>query len=167
MATAILLGSVVVLSQLLSMGRTQAQKAQQHSEAQRVCADTLNEIVLGLRPLLAVEMAPLEPPFETRPVQRQERPNASELIRRQNADALSTGSNAKWYYSVRLAPHPSLAELTILTVEVRQARTNRTRPVAVLLTRWVRREMTETESPPDFQFRLGASPTPERGRSGS
>ena len=55
LATALLMGSVVVLSRLIGMGRTQANKAEFESEAQRLCENTMHEIMLGLRPVESIE----------------------------------------------------------------------------------------------------------------
>jgi len=61
LATAILLGSVVVLGELASMGRRQSEKGKKLAEAQELCEQTLNEVLIGLRPLEAVEQEPLLP----------------------------------------------------------------------------------------------------------
>ncbi len=60
-ATAILMGSAVVLARLAGMGRDQSQKARLHSEAQQLCEQTLNELLLGMRPMELVEAMPLIP----------------------------------------------------------------------------------------------------------
>ena len=50
-ATAILMGSAVVLARLAGMGREQSQKARLYSDAQELCEQTMNELLLGLRPM--------------------------------------------------------------------------------------------------------------------
>ena len=60
-ATAILMGSAVVLARLAGMGRDQSQKASLHSEAQQLCEQTLNELLLGMRPMELIESMPLIP----------------------------------------------------------------------------------------------------------
>ena len=75
LATAMLMGSVIVLARLAGMGRTQANRAELLSEAQLVCETTMTEIVLGIRPLDPVENLPLLPPVALRlqPQQRRRR----------------------------------------------------------------------------------------------
>ena len=157
LATAILLGSVIVLAQLVGMGRTQAEKAKLHSEAQRICETTLHEIVLGIRPLLPVELSPLEPAIEIMPEQRDERESLDvegDIVRRRSADSRGSGADAKWLHSIRLALHPTVPALTILTVEVQQAEESSARPVRFELTRWVRQapERSDSTQNPDFRF---------------
>lgn len=61
LATAILMGSVIVLARLAGMGRTQADKAALQSQSQQLCENTMNELLLGLRPLEMVQAEPLLP----------------------------------------------------------------------------------------------------------
>ena len=61
LATAMLMGAAVVLSRLAGMGREQSQAAQTLDQAQRICERTLNELLLGARPLVLGEDQPLLP----------------------------------------------------------------------------------------------------------
>lgn len=135
LATAILMGSVIVLARLAGMGRTTSQKAQQYAVAQRVCEQTLNEIVLGLRPLESVQQAQLQPlaAFADGP----------DL----NAEASSTASlisvhrdGRRWTYSVRAQPLEEIPELTLLSVIVKSVvpEGSIARPTSFRLSRWVR-----------------------------
>ena len=65
-ATAILMGSAVVLSRLAGMGRDQSQKARLHSDAQQVCEQTMNELLLGcvLELVESMPLIPLPQPVE-------------------------------------------------------------------------------------------------------
>ena len=51
LSTAILMGSVVVLGELAGIGRRQAQRGRELSEAQQRCETLMNEVLLGLTPL--------------------------------------------------------------------------------------------------------------------
>jgi type II secretory pathway pseudopilin PulG len=132
-ATAILMGSVIVLARLAGMGRTMAQKTQLHSDAQRMCEQTLNEILLGLRPLEPVEQAEL----------------TSATMIGESADAGSTEQIAddrisvrqpsgRWLHTVRLQPHTQIPSLQTLTVVVESADDKSQRPVRFRLSRFVR-----------------------------
>lgn len=59
-ATAILLGSAVVLFELAAIGTEHARSAEELAEAQWVCQAKLNEILSGLTPLQTVQDEPLE-----------------------------------------------------------------------------------------------------------
>lgn len=149
LATAILLGSVVVLGELASMGRRQAEKGKKLAAAQQLCEQTLNEVLLGLRPLEPVEQEPLLPaepilggdnagrefeqlaaeldPF---PIDEPEAPPASAA----DGDAATA---AEWVHSLRVMPldaHPGLA---VLTVVVEQPPETTPRPVRFELSRWI------------------------------
>jgi hypothetical protein len=55
LATSILLGSLIVLGQLASVGRRHAQDAEGWTAAQLACQTKLNEIVAGVEPVQPVE----------------------------------------------------------------------------------------------------------------
>ncbi|MFV1966643.1 MAG: hypothetical protein ACC628_14560 [Pirellulaceae bacterium] len=54
MATAILLGSILVLMELAGIGRYYIQSVERHTTAQLLCQSKLNEILSGLAPLEGV-----------------------------------------------------------------------------------------------------------------
>jgi prepilin-type N-terminal cleavage/methylation domain-containing protein len=140
MATAILLGSAVVLSRLAGMGRTYAQNTTQLAQAQRVCENTLNEIMMGLRPLATVESAPLMPvaPGEFRDEERGE--DRREVLRpgRPQDRLVSASNRPRWLHSVRLRREDEAPGLMSLTVEVVQSRRSDGRRMRCSLTRWIR-----------------------------
>lgn len=108
-ATAILMGSVVVLARLAGMGRSMAQKTVRMSEAQQVCERTVTEIVLGERPLQTVDRAVLQ------------RVGAVETVNRDagKGDAVAVSvSNRQWLHSVTVTPLEGMKELTRITVTV-------------------------------------------------
>ncbi|MEQ9408392.1 MAG: prepilin-type N-terminal cleavage/methylation domain-containing protein [Fuerstiella sp.] len=132
-ATAILMGSVIVLARLAGMGRTMAQKTQLHSDAQRVCEQTLNEILLGLRPLEPVEQAPLDSATlagESSEIGSQQQVADDRIVVRQ--------VSGRWLHSVRLQPHTQIPVLQTLTVVVESADDRSERPVRFRLSRFVR-----------------------------
>lgn len=136
LATALLMGSVVVLSRLVGMGRTQANKAEFQSEAQRLCENTIHEIMLGLRPLESIERAPLRSISAAGAGQLEDRvadDNFSGTVGESTVDA-----NPPWLYSVRIALVQDAPELTRLTVEVLQTESLLRRPSQFQLSRWVR-----------------------------
>ena len=106
-ATAILMGSVVVLARLAGMGRSMAQRADALSNAQRICERTLNEIVLGERPLQAVNRSILEPVAQVEPLST-------------NNDSSTRVSlpGERWLHSVWFTPLQDMPELVRLTVTV-------------------------------------------------
>ena len=59
MATGILVGSLVVLMKLASIGRRHAEDAQRLTQAQALCETAVNEIRAGLRPAEPVQDQPL------------------------------------------------------------------------------------------------------------
>lgn len=136
LATAILLGSVVVLSQLAGLGRTHAQNAQGLSQVQRICENTLNEVLLGIRPLAPVEAAPLLPVEVDEPTDEVQ---DDILAPGRNQDRL-TGStdSARWLHTIRIEPERGTPGLASLTVEVLEARRSGTRRLRFSLTRWIR-----------------------------
>jgi hypothetical protein len=54
-ATAILVGSTIVLAQLAGVGREHAWKADEFTRAQTLCQNKLNELLAGIQPLQSVE----------------------------------------------------------------------------------------------------------------
>lgn len=142
LATAFLMGSAVVLARLAGMGREQSQKAQLHSEAQALCEQTLNELLLGLRPIDPVESAPLVPillPADDTPAEEFRNEITSPLIEMPRTDTQSALSleNPKWRHSVRLAPLVNQPGMWCLTVAVAQADDTTARPIQFSLTRWI------------------------------
>lgn len=160
-ATAILMGSAVVLSRLAGMGREQSVRARTYAEAQMLCENTLNELLLGMRVLEPVSAAPLLPVL---PDPNAERELNNELPDGQSAFAISDSavanqtldeSNVAWKYSVLIDPLPDVPGLWSLTVSVVQndqpasaaqlpagdptatGVANRPRLVSFSLTRWL------------------------------
>ena len=152
LATAILLGSVVVLSRLTGIGRSHAQNTQQHAEAQRVCETVLNEIVMGLRDLSAVEMQPLQPAemalqddFELSDLLETQQDDEFEpdriLLPAVVKDTLLNGSNrSRWFHSIRVRPQQETPGLVSVTVEVVSPRRIDGRRPRYSLTRWIRQD---------------------------
>jgi type II secretory pathway pseudopilin PulG len=164
LSTAILMGSAIVLGRLAWMGRTQSNRALNTTQAQQLCEQTLNEIMLGLRstelvlrePLLPVEAsvtdsqdtldsAAFEDEFES--------PEETELA----ATGLDQNGEPVWLHSVRLEPHNAFDGISVLTVAVMQSPESVSKPAAANLTRWVRHRTT---SSPDEKSddRFGVSP---------
>jgi type II secretory pathway pseudopilin PulG len=147
LATGILMGSAVVLGRLAWMGRTQSTRANSQAEAQRLCEQTLNEILLGLRPADSVELAPLLPNGETA-VDLTETTNGLRNPGRFAESASRTGTvsphdlnqngQPQWLHSVRVIPHENFPGLAVLTVEVTQSPQAIARPARIRLTRWIR-----------------------------
>jgi prepilin-type N-terminal cleavage/methylation domain-containing protein len=136
MATAILLGSAVILSRLAGLGRTYAQNTTQLAQAQRICENTLNEIMTGLRPLDPVESAPLVP---VEPSAQHDEDRGEILRPGQPQDRLVTANNTpRWLHSVRLRQEDTTPGLMSLTVEVVQARRSDRQRMRYSLTRWIR-----------------------------
>ncbi|MEO1982141.1 MAG: hypothetical protein ABGZ24_16605, partial [Fuerstiella sp.] len=100
LATALLMGSVVVLSRLIGMGRTQANKAEFASEAQRLCENTMHEIMLGLRPMEPIEEAPLQPIPVSGFGGLEDRIDGD--IFTGMVDESASGATPRWLYSVRI-----------------------------------------------------------------
>ena len=156
-ATAILMGSAIVLARLAGMGQTQAAKAALASEAQRLCEDTLNEVVLGLRPLEQIEDAPLLPVVSDLTGQLEERLADDDLFSRSTPQTAIAETAPRWLYFVRTAPLPQVPEITVLTIGVTQADTDITTPVTYQLTRWVRIDESSTTNDA-FAFPEGSLP---------
>ena len=126
LATAILMGSVVVLARLAGMGRTQAHKAALQTTAQQLCENTMNELLLGLRPLEPVDDQPLLPAesehsgdLETLAAE-QERLGSENQISESRDTLYGQGNRgegnpeqeSEWVYSVRLEPVDFLSSLS-------------------------------------------------------
>ncbi len=60
LATGILLGAAIVLSELAGIGARQASAARDLAQAQLLCQSKLNEIVAGIAPVAAARDAPLQ-----------------------------------------------------------------------------------------------------------
>lgn len=151
-AVAILLGSAVVLSRLAGLGRTYAQNTAELAEAQRICENTLTEILLGLRPLTPVESAPLLPPGPAEGLAANPDENLmedlfedqlddqSDILRQSRPQDLLVGVNntPRWLHSVRIGPADRTPGLISLTVEVFQLAQAGRRSTRYSLTRWLR-----------------------------
>ncbi|MBX3440563.1 MAG: hypothetical protein KF861_23940, partial [Planctomycetaceae bacterium] len=149
LATAILLGSVVVLGELAGMGRRQSLRGRELSEAQLLCEQVLQELLLGLREFEQVEQEPLRPaaPLASALLEEESFTEAAESLEpfaftddpaaSSLDDAGTALETVKWLYSLRLAPleaHPGLA---VLTVTVEQSPELTTRPIRFELSRWI------------------------------
>ncbi len=153
MATAILMGSVVMLSQLSGIGRSHADNTRHHAQAQRICENTLNEVIMGLRPMVAAESAPLLPLVEVMQQEVTEFDDAEQaqvILPGRPQDRLITSSNTPlWLHSVRIKPHEQMPGIVRLTVDVMAARQTGTHRIHFSLTRWIRQD-TPTDSFMDF-----------------
>ena len=137
-ATAILMGSAVVLSRLAGMGRDQSQKAKIYSDAQQVCEQTLSELLLGMRPVELVEAMPLLP-LPTPVEQLRDETVQQDLFLDADSEAIPIAdeANPEWRYSVRTSPLSSMPGIWALTVEVLQGDQTLNRPIRFALTRWI------------------------------
>ncbi|MCH2202169.1 MAG: type II secretion system GspH family protein [Fuerstiella sp.] len=136
-ATAILLGSVVVLARLAGLGRIHAQNTAGLAQAQRICENTLNEIMLGHRPLFPVESTPLLPLDPDG-----HRSESTEQVLRpgEPQDQLAgNNSSVRWLHSVRLEPSEGMPGLSVLTVDITEAHPSSDRGIRYSLTRWIRK----------------------------
>jgi len=165
LATAILMGSVIVLARLAGMGREQAHKAALHTTAQQLCENTMNELLLGLRPLELIDAQPLLPAESEQPSDLEDLAAADERFGgedqlSESRDTLYGAENqeqeSEWLYSVRLEPVDLMSSLPTtqtqnvdesvtendglqkLTVSVKQSDEELLRPVRFSLTRWIR-----------------------------
>lgn len=137
-ATAILMGSAIVLSRLAGMGREQSQKARLHADAQELCQQTMNELLLQMRPPELVESMPLIPlprPMEETPTELDESSIFSEAQVPQ--ESVPDETNPEWRYSVRMEHLPNLPGMWSLTVVVIQGDETLERPIQFSLTRWI------------------------------
>jgi type II secretory pathway pseudopilin PulG len=138
-ATAILMGSAVVLARLAGMGRDQSQKARLYSEAQQHCEQMLNELMLGMRPMELVESMPLIPlpaPVEDT-VDDVNAQDPFSSTARQDVEPTVDETNPEWRHSVRIEPLASRPGMWALTVEVLQGDQTLPRPIRFSLTRWI------------------------------
>ncbi len=62
LATALLMGCVVVLSELANIGRQHIRKAEKTAAAELICQSALNEILIGAAPAETFERRPVEDP---------------------------------------------------------------------------------------------------------
>lgn len=145
LATAIMLGSVIVLSELAGIGRRQSNRAETATIAQQNCENLLNELLLGIRPLVPIDdepLLPVEDPFavdfdfdssDAASAGNPFAPQASLTETTQSDDVES-----EWLYSVRIVPHDQYAGLATLTVTVWQADEQLPRPGRFQLIRWIK-----------------------------
>ena len=137
-ATAILMGSAVVLARLAGMGREQSQKAGLYSEAQQHCEQTLNELLLGMRPMEPVESMPLIP----LPVPVEEltddvsSPNPF-AEPQEDVEPTIDETNPDWRHSILIEPLAAAPGMWAVTVEVLQGDQTLPRPIRFSLTRWI------------------------------
>ena len=153
LATAILLGSVVVLAELAGIGRRQSEKGQKLAQAQQLCEQTLNEVLIGLRPLEPQQQEPLLPAqpllgtggsesrfeelaatLEPFPI---EEPTSTAAPVSAPTSEIALAESSEWVHSLQVTPlqdHPGLA---LLTVVVEQPPGSTGRPVRFELSRWI------------------------------
>ncbi len=138
-ATAILMGSAVVLARLAGMGRDQSQKARLYSEAQQLCEQTSSELLLGMRPMELVEAMPLIP--LPAPIQENtddvSTPDPFSSTERQDVEPTIDETNPEWRHSVRFESLTSKPGMWALTVEVLQGDQTLPRPIRFSLTHWI------------------------------
>lgn len=168
LATAILLASVVVLSELAGIGRRQSTRATIETRAQEVCQRVLHELLLGKRPLVDVQDEPLLPP-ERELADRRER-SASEQIEDDqlliftdpDEPSFSAGAvdevQPKWIYTVTIDSLEQAPGLARLSVSVTEADPSQQRPIRFRLTRWIPAPDT-----PEFEVNPLASGLPGVG----
>ncbi len=155
LATAMLMGAAVVLSRLAGMGREQSQAARTQDALQGLCERTLNELLLGLRPLIPAEdqpLLPLEPPAgqSIEPIVETAAGRfAVPGARSQPAipgtagsvpvasPGLSAEPAAEWRFSIRTQTQPAFPGMWTLTVEVAQGDQQLPRRRRFALTRWI------------------------------
>lgn len=147
LATAILLASVFVLSELAGIGRRQSQRAAVETEAQELCERTLLEVLQGDRPLIAVQNEPLLPPGidpdEFEPPENDVLEDDDQLLIFDDPDeqslieSIGRESQSEWLYSVRVTPLEQTPQLAEVVVSVKQADLEIARPVSFSLRRWI------------------------------
>jgi len=148
LATAILMGSVVVLGELAGIGRRQAQRGRDLAAAHERCELLLNELLLGQRPLAPAEREPLLEQIDLSA--RTEVDFGEELFddfdpfapREHESDALTTDSpladeETDWQYSLFIELMPERPGLALLQVRVEQSPEKFPRPVSFKLSRWI------------------------------
>ena len=136
-ATAILMGSAVVLARLAGMGREQSQKAKLHSDAQVLCEQTMNELLLKLRPTELVESMPLVPLPEPLKDTAEEFSQSDMLAAQPPPKSDVEETDPEWRHSVRMDVLPNLPGMWSLTVVVVQGDETLERPIRFSLTRWI------------------------------
>ncbi len=163
-ATAILMGSAIVLARLAGMGREQSQKARLHSDAQMLCEQTMNELLLKLRPTELVESMPLIPLPEPMQDTAEEFSESDMLAAQPPPKSEVEETDPEWRHSVRMDILPNLPGMWSLTVVVVQGDETLKRPIRFSLTRWISgpppegafdefsRDISESNSPQQGAF---------------
>ena len=169
LSTAVLLGSVMVLSELAGIGRRQGQRAQDYTQAQLLCERQLSALLTGQTPITPVEQIPIpeeeSPVFEpsmfdntdsaildrqnenASPVSNQRR--SSNQFPDLDMDGASqtprTTADTDWLYSVAVTPLPHVNGMAALTVTVSQTANRLQRPISFSLTRWIPHQPSTTD----------------------
>ncbi len=182
LATAILMGSVIVLARLAGMGREQAHKAALQTTAQQLCENKMNELLLALQPLEQVDNQPLLPEEFAQPGDLESLAGEDRLVGEPPLASMSElpgreenlEQESEWLYSVRVEPIDLLAlfstsreqnvdqqaennGLLKLTVRVVQSDEELERPVQFSLTRWIRTSKMSSTSEFEPAFDLGST----------
>ena len=156
LSTAILMGSAIVLGRLAWMGRTQSNRAFNTTQAQQLCEQTLNEIMLSLRSAELVLREPLLP-VGTSVTDSQDTLDSVAFEKEFESPAatgLDQNGESVWLHSVRLEPHNAFDGVSVLTVAVVQSPESVSKPVAASLTRWVwHRTSSDRDEKLDDRFR--------------
>ena len=155
LATAILLGSVVVLSELAGIGRRQSNRSAELSEAQRLCEWKLNEMLAGIAPIEPVTDAPFED--DTAAVEMEFGEQEESLFGDLDEpdvphDESLEDEEAEWTYSVEVTPVENVPGLAALTVTVTHNVETLRRPARFSLTRWIPDPDLEDEEGFDSSF---------------
>jgi type II secretory pathway pseudopilin PulG len=158
LATAVLLGSVMVLSELAGIGRRQGQRARDLTRAQLLCERQLSALLTEGQPITPVQQIPIQAtatrpsplnnpdptlpggppddPLGTR--HRLSTPDPSSAHDMDDrARTKRTAADTEWQYSVAVTPLPNIAGMSALTVTVSQSQHRPRRPVTFRLTRWI------------------------------
>ncbi|MFP6763896.1 MAG: hypothetical protein VB858_09765 [Planctomycetaceae bacterium] len=153
LATAILMGSAVVLSRLAWMGRTQSRRAETNAEAHQLCEQILSEVLLGLRSTDTVEQEPFWPsvsltvdPADSAGSLESDLFGDSRSVRGTDGAELSQTGEPLWLHTIRIEPHQRFPGLSVLTVEVIQRRQASVRPARIRLIRWIHDSVPEQQS---------------------
>ena len=153
-ATAILMGSAIVLSKLAGMGREQSVRARLYAEAQQRCEQLQQEMLLELRPLAVKSGEPLIPGTADRLSEipadgisdgtaaslanaDAELPSPDGIPPESGPDAQGDELHPAWRYSVSVDPLAEAPGMWCLTVSVFQGDRTLRRPVRAELTRWI------------------------------
>ncbi len=137
-ATAILMGSAIVLARLAGMGREQSQKAKLYSDTQQLCEQTMNELLLGMRltePIESMPLLPLPKPLEE--VSEELTALDPFAAEEKTSEAPADETNPEWRHSIRMELLPAQPGMWALTLEVMQGDQTLPRPVRFSLTRWI------------------------------